>query len=68
MAAKTPIGVMTRRVIVKSGFALAAAGVSAPFVITARAADSVKIGLDNPLDGHLRRERQERAHRLPAGA
>ena len=51
MAAKTPIGGMTRRVIVKSGFALAAAGVAAPFVITARAADTVKIGLDNPLTG-----------------
>ena len=41
---------MTRRIIVKSGFALAAA-VAATFVITAHAADTVKIGLDNPLTG-----------------
>ncbi len=51
MAARVLSGGMTRRVVVKSGLALAATGVSAPFVTTARAADTVKIGLDNPLTG-----------------
>src|SRR5579871_422337 len=44
-------GAIHRRTILK---ATAAAGVvqfAAPFVITARAADTVKIGLDNPLTG-----------------
>ena len=41
---------LDRRIIIKA----AAAGVAqlaAPFVLTARAADTVKIGLDNPLTG-----------------
>ena len=40
-----------RRRLVKSGAALAAAQFASPFVIRARAADTVKIGLDNPLTG-----------------
>ena len=40
-----------RRRLVKSGALLAAAQFASPFVIRARAADSVKIGLDNPLTG-----------------
>jgi branched-chain amino acid transport system substrate-binding protein len=41
----------SRRTIVQSGLVLAAAQVAAPFIIRARAADTVKIGLDNPLTG-----------------
>ena len=40
-----------RREFVKSGVVLAAAQIASPFVIRARAADVVKIGLDNPLTG-----------------
>jgi branched-chain amino acid transport system substrate-binding protein len=40
-----------RRRLVKSALVLAAAQVTSPFVIRARAADAVKIGLDNPLTG-----------------
>src|SRR5215813_8937088 len=40
-----------RRTLIKAGLALGAAQVAAPFVITARAADTVKIGLDNPITG-----------------
>ena len=40
-----------RRTIVKSGLVLATAQVASPFVMRARAADAVKIGLDNPLTG-----------------
>src|SRR5215813_3175819 len=40
-----------RRTLLKAGLALGAAQFAAPFVITARAADTVKIGLDNPLTG-----------------
>jgi branched-chain amino acid transport system substrate-binding protein len=40
-----------RRSLVKSGAALAAAQFASPFVIRARAADAVRIGLDNPLTG-----------------
>jgi branched-chain amino acid transport system substrate-binding protein len=40
-----------RRNLVKSGLALAAAQIVSPFVIRARAADAVRIGLDNPLTG-----------------
>ena len=40
-----------RRALLKAGLAVSAASLGAPFVITARAADTVKIGLDNPLTG-----------------
>ena len=40
-----------RRSLVKTGLALAAAQFASPFVIRARAADSIKIGVDNPLTG-----------------
>ena len=40
-----------RRRVVKAGATLAAAQIVSPFVIRARAADTVKIGLDNPLTG-----------------
>ena len=44
-------GGIDRRKLVKSGVVLAAAQIASPFVIRARAADVVKIGLDNPLTG-----------------
>jgi branched-chain amino acid transport system substrate-binding protein len=40
-----------RRSLLKGGLVLGAAQVASPFVLRARAADSVKIGLDNPLTG-----------------
>jgi branched-chain amino acid transport system substrate-binding protein len=44
----TPIG---RRNLLQAGFVLGAAQVASPFVVRARAADSVKIGVDNTLTG-----------------
>jgi len=44
-------GSVSRRTLVKTGAALAAAQFASPFVIRARAADAVRIGLDNPLTG-----------------
>jgi branched-chain amino acid transport system substrate-binding protein len=40
-----------RRRLVKSGLALGAVQFPSPFVLRARAADAVRIGLDNPLTG-----------------
>jgi branched-chain amino acid transport system substrate-binding protein len=40
-----------RRGLLKAGLVIGAAQVAGPFVLRARAADSVKIGLDNPLTG-----------------
>ena len=40
-----------RRTLLKAGLALGAAPLAGPFIVTARAADTVKIGLDNPLTG-----------------
>ena len=40
-----------RRSLLKAGLILGASQVASPFVIRARAADSVRIGLDNPLTG-----------------
>jgi branched-chain amino acid transport system substrate-binding protein len=42
---------LDRRKLVKSGLILAGAQIASPFVIRARAADPVRIGLDNPLTG-----------------
>src|ERR1700761_8354139 len=42
---------VSRRTVIKAAAAAGALQVTAPFVITARAADTVKIGLDNPLTG-----------------
>jgi branched-chain amino acid transport system substrate-binding protein len=42
---------ISRRRIVKSGLALAGAQIAGPFVLSARAAQVIKIGLDNPLTG-----------------
>ena len=42
-----------RRNLVKSGLALVGAQIAGPFVKTARAAEPIKIGLDNPLTGPL---------------
>jgi branched-chain amino acid transport system substrate-binding protein len=42
---------LDRRSVVKAAAAAAVAQLAAPFVLTARAADTVKIGLDNPLTG-----------------
>ena len=44
-------GGIDRRSLVKTGAVLAAAQFASPFVIRARAADAVRIGLDNPLTG-----------------
>ena len=48
MTAITPI---RRRIFLKGGLVLVGAQIASPFVIRARAADSVMIGLDNPLTG-----------------
>jgi branched-chain amino acid transport system substrate-binding protein len=42
---------LDRRTVLKTAVAAGAIQVASPFVITARAADNVKIGLDNPLTG-----------------
>ncbi len=42
---------LDRRTIIASGLVLGAAQIASPFVIRARAADAVRIGLDNPLTG-----------------
>jgi branched-chain amino acid transport system substrate-binding protein len=47
----TPAATVDRRKIVKSALALGAAQLASPFVITARAADVVKLGFANPLSG-----------------
>ena len=50
MASANPPGI-GRRDLVKSGLALAGAQIAGPFVNCARAAEPVRIGLDNPLTG-----------------
>ncbi len=50
MAKANPRAISRRR-IVKSGLALAGARIAGPFVRSARAAQAIKIGLDNPLTG-----------------
>jgi branched-chain amino acid transport system substrate-binding protein len=42
---------LDRRTVMKTALAAGVAQVASPFVITARAAETVKIGLDNPLTG-----------------
>ena len=42
---------LDRRTLIKSAALAGVAQIASPFVITARAADAVKIGLDNPLTG-----------------
>jgi branched-chain amino acid transport system substrate-binding protein len=42
---------MDRRSVVKTGLVLAAAQIASPIVMRARAAEAVRIGLDNPLTG-----------------
>ena len=44
-------GKLDRRTIIKAAAAAGVAQLAAPFVTTARAADEVKFGLDNPLTG-----------------
>jgi branched-chain amino acid transport system substrate-binding protein len=44
-------GGLRRRTLLKASLVLGAAQVASPFVLRARAADVVKIGLDNPLTG-----------------
>ena len=46
-------GGIDRRGLLKAGLVVGAAQVANPFVLRARAADVVKIGLDNPLTGTL---------------
>jgi branched-chain amino acid transport system substrate-binding protein len=48
--AKSRVGV-SRRTLIKSGLTLAAVEIAGPSVKRARAADAVRIGLDNPLTG-----------------
>src|SRR5271156_3220073 len=47
----TPAAMVDRRTIVKSALALGAVQLASPFVLTARAADTVKLGFANPLSG-----------------
>jgi branched-chain amino acid transport system substrate-binding protein len=42
---------MRRRTLLKAGVAAGALQIAAPFIIRARAADPIKIGVDNPLTG-----------------
>ena len=42
---------LDRRTVLKTAVAAGALQIASPFIITARAADTVKIGLDNPLTG-----------------
>jgi branched-chain amino acid transport system substrate-binding protein len=42
---------LDRRTLIKTAAAVGVTQIASPFVITARAADTVKIGLDNPLTG-----------------
>ena len=42
---------LDRRTVLKTAAAAGALQIASPFVITARAADEIKIGLDNPLTG-----------------
>lgn len=44
-------GKVNRRTVIKTAVAAGVAQMAAPFIITARAADTLKIGLDNPLTG-----------------
>lgn len=46
-----PAGAVRRRTIVQAAAGASLLQVASPFVITARAADTVKLGLDNPLTG-----------------
>ncbi|HVO17197.1 MAG TPA: ABC transporter substrate-binding protein [Alphaproteobacteria bacterium] len=45
------LGKFNRRTVLKAAAAAGVAQFAAPFVISARAADEIKIGLDNPLTG-----------------
>ena len=47
----TPAPAVDRRTFVKSALAVGAATVASPYVVTARAADVVKLGFANPLTG-----------------
>jgi branched-chain amino acid transport system substrate-binding protein len=51
MSNAVPPGGFDRRKLIQASLVLGAAQVASPFVLRARAADSVKIGLDNPLTG-----------------
>src|SRR5271170_3064458 len=44
-------GRVGRRALLKAGLAIGATQIASPFVLRARAAETVKIGLDNPLTG-----------------
>ena len=51
MASDTFSNRVNRRTVIKTAALAGVAQIASPFVITARAADEVKIGLDNPLTG-----------------
>ena len=50
MPIRSEVGIR-RRTLLKAGLAAGVLQVASPFVLRARAADVVKIGLDNPLTG-----------------
>ena len=56
-----------RRAFLGAGLGLGALQVFSPFVDPRRAADAVRIGLDNPLTGPVASTREKRADRLPNG-
>ena len=51
MSGKILMPRLDRRALLKGSAALGVAQVASPFVVTARAADTIKIGVDNPLTG-----------------
>ena len=51
MPYETPAPAVDRRTFVKSALAIGAATVASPYVLTARAADVIKLGMANPLTG-----------------
>ena len=50
-AAAQPAQTIRRRTVVRAAAGASLLQVASPFIITARAADTVKLGLDNPLTG-----------------
>ena len=57
---------LDRRTLLKTAAAAGALQIASPFVITARAADNVKIGLDNPLTGTFAAVGKNELDRRPA--
>jgi branched-chain amino acid transport system substrate-binding protein len=53
MSISRPASGIRRRTLLKAGLAVGVLQVASPFVLRARAADALKIGLDNPLTGPI---------------